>query len=847
MLFYANQCWCNNQQYCAIAECAKFDPDDKCECYKTFLESKDPEEKAYAYYYNAVLNCSGINLETKKQYLNRTRTYWDSINYNGHRYLYSYKFLIEDYKVINKDSAIHYMNKLLDVKHDNSHNSQQILRGELHEFGNYQLKFGDVYEVKKYYDNFLNSDNYKNFTPYNKASSLAGIARAYGEINDVHFLNLAIEKYKDGNNYILDIIDEQDEQDRIYFIILLNYNNFGIGFCYEKLGKYEEALEKFENYYQFNITRNDSTAQANTANSIAELYYKKEQFNQALEWSTISIDLYQKVSDKSLNYSPNHTHGKSLLALEKLDLAKKSYLEGLQISLGTQYAASGFENILISETKNPDYTIKYLIELAKTELAYYNNEHKASIGLSKKYINLAYTLLHDLIEKQNSELSSYDFKSISEDVFKLSNHLYLIEGNSEELFYNINKGKNSIFQHKLEQSDKNPDSLNEFLKTLDHSSILQFAQANDSLISVVYQNSEFKTYKHGSINEASKLLQKYNNQLDKPDSNESFNQTSNEIYSFIFNKYPKLNQNLIIIPDHNLSSLNFSSLLKSASDAKSYILHDYNISYQLSANLFKAFTERKYETKSVSTFAPIFEEKDIAYTSMTRSMNENEYNFNELRFATKESSDIAELWRGKFLEAEKEAIFSSLENDAIFHFSGHAYTLNFDPDKSFILLNSLNNSDSKIYASEIKKLKCNNELIVLSACDSGRGKIIKFEGVLSQARAYFQAGAKSVVSTLWSVNDRSSSIIMTDFHKHLKAGMRKDEALRQAKLDYLEKADPEYQHPYYWAGFVAAGDMSPLAYPLRKWYWIGGTILALLFAGGIGYFNKKKTTAHLAA
>ena len=120
-------------------------------------------------------------------------------------------------------------------------------------------------------------------------------------------------------------------------------------------------------------------------------------------------------------------------------------------------------------------------------------------------------------------------------------------------------------------------------------------------------------------------------------------------------------------------------------------------------------------------------------------------------------------------------------------------------------------------------------MVVLSACETAMGKQIKGEGNLSLARAYFQAGAKSVIASLWAVNDESTARIMIDFYKYLGKGKRKDEALQQAKLDYLAWADPAYQHPYYWAGFIAIGDMSPLTFaPKYSLIWWGVGILIVL-------------------
>ncbi|BAC09904.1 CHAT domain-containing tetratricopeptide repeat protein [Thermosynechococcus vestitus] len=100
------------------------------------------------------------------------------------------------------------------------------------------------------------------------------------------------------------------------------------------------------------------------------------------------------------------------------------------------------------------------------------------------------------------------------------------------------------------------------------------------------------------------------------------------------------------------------------------------------------------------------------------------------------------------------------------------------------------------------------ELVVLSACDTGRGEVVNGEGVYGLRRAFTLAGARSQVSTLWKVDDRVTRDIMIAFYQNLQRGMGRTEALRQVQLQRLKD-----ESPYYWAAFVSSGDWSPLALP----------------------------------
>ena len=163
-----------------------------------------------------------------------------------------------------------------------------------------------------------------------------------------------------------------------------------------------------------------------------------------------------------------------------------------------------------------------------------------------------------------------------------------------------------------------------------------------------------------------------------------------------------------------------------------------------------------------------------------------------------------------------------------------------DSDNSFLALGSdIDDPSQKLTLRELYDLESNNELVVLSACSTAEGEIAAGEGVLSLARGFFYAGAKSVVSTLWAVNDQSSAIIMSEFYRQLKQGKRKDVALQQAKLHYLDSVDSEYQDPKYWAAFIVMGDMSPLFTPW--WYSLSYGVIGIVLIAMIYLIIRRLT------
>ena len=163
----------------------------------------------------------------------------------------------------------------------------------------------------------------------------------------------------------------------------------------------------------------------------------------------------------------------------------------------------------------------------------------------------------------------------------------------------------------------------------------------------------------------------------------------------------------------------------------------------------------------------------------------------------------------------------------------HTLINDVDPmaSKLVFTLNNDSTDDGFLNTYEIYNLDLNAELAVLSACKTGMGKFSKGEGIMSLARGFLYAGVPGIVMTLWSIEDKSGSEIVAGFYKNLKDSQRKDIALRNAKLTYLNNANQLFAHPYFWAAHVQIGDSSPIIPSSGKnyiYYSIAGIVLVLL-------------------
>ncbi len=138
-------------------------------------------------------------------------------------------------------------------------------------------------------------------------------------------------------------------------------------------------------------------------------------------------------------------------------------------------------------------------------------------------------------------------------------------------------------------------------------------------------------------------------------------------------------------------------------------------------------------------------------------------------------------------------------------FAAHGLIDDREPAYSGLLLGAdpASGDDGLLQVHEIFDLRIGAELVVLSACDTGLGKPLRGEGILGLSRAFFYAGAASLVVSLWPVADASSGELMEAFYRHLQGGAGKAEALAAAKRELL--AGGRYAHPFYWAPFILVG------------------------------------------
>lgn len=308
--------------------------------------------------------------------------------------------------------------------------------------------------------------------------------------------------------------------------------------------------------------------------------------------------------------------------------------------------------------------------------------------------------------------------------------------------------------------------------------------------------------------------------------------------------------NLIISPDNVLAYFPFEVLITdSVRSSKlyygklSYLMNKYRISYAYSATFLSESSKTKPSFfNRLIAFAP--EYKNLIYVD-SLSVNRQSSNrpLADLKYAREEAEAVSEITSGKLFlgnQATESAYKSEAGKYDIIHLAMHTVIMNDDPINSGMIFSAGKDSTDgrSLGTYEITGIPLKAKMVVLSSCYTGTGEMFKGEGVLSLARGFIFSGSKSVVMSLWEVNDRSGTGIIESFYKNLKAGKSKSNALRKARLRYLKEADQLHSHPFFWSTLVIYGDDSPLYYSLLTKLAIVIVLLLITISGAV-YLKKR--------
>ncbi|NOQ26317.1 MAG: CHAT domain-containing protein [Bacteroidales bacterium] len=644
-----------------------------------------------------------------------------------------------------------------------------------------------------------------------------------------------------------------------YYMTAMAYKNYAT--FYVETGK----IEKSEHFYQkayrifINTLDNKHLFTSYCLRDLGNLYTKKGNYKEALNYYQKSLaSKINNFNDSSIyvNPSPNVFPDLDLLNVLK---AKAQALEMLatQENKETNLKAA-LSTLELTVGYIEQLRMGYLYENSKLVLA--EKEHETYMSI----IKIAYDLLNITGDK--------DYINVAFKYSERSKYAILKESIDEESARNIASIPDSVQNHiqgikeqignirlLIENENKlvNPDGLkqNELKRKL-----FRLTQSREKTIKKLEQNYP-KYYKRKYENKVVEISELQLNLIDKEavisyeltDSvlftfiitNKSHYLTSNKVDSAFYNNLEAykeflhsennlpygmfrkssyglykvliepiedyiVGKNLIIVPDSEMSLIAFESFTnepyvkKVYADYRDvpYLIKKYPMGYAFSATLlYNSKKKEKVWNPKFLGFAPDYKN-----------------NRDSLRFVAKAESSLKQISRivmGKIFineEATEHNLKSNINDYGIIHFYAYGNEDRQNPDFSKIYLsyNEDTVEDGYLYAYEVDELDLNAELIVLASCFSGSGSVKKGEGVLSIGRRFMNADNPSLIMSLWLAYYKPTFYELRKFYWNLAKGMRKDEAIRLAKLDYIESTNILGANPKYWASLVVVGNQDPI-------------------------------------
>jgi CHAT domain-containing protein len=263
--------------------------------------------------------------------------------------------------------------------------------------------------------------------------------------------------------------------------------------------------------------------------------------------------------------------------------------------------------------------------------------------------------------------------------------------------------------------------------------------------------------------------------------------------------FPKLDgaKEIFFVPDKTLNFLPFGALFSKVTNK--FLIEDFAVMTAPSASVFVTASDASKQ------FETIKDESLLSVGNPKFDFRENP-NLLDLPSAEVESREVSKLYPNnrQFIgaDATKPNVLSELNEKNIFHFAGHYVTNEASAPNSKLLL-----ANSDLRVSELTEMRLTKtKLVVLSACETANEKLYQGEGAIGAARTFLAIGAPLVLASGWKIDSEAAKDLMISFHHFRREkGLRSAEALRQAQIEMLNGADPNYQTPYFWSAFSLVG------------------------------------------
>lgn len=441
-----------------------------------------------------------------------------------------------------------------------------------------------------------------------------------------------------------------------------------------------------------------------------------------------------------------------------------------------------------------------------------------------------------LKKKDRDSLKIYDYQN---KVFELNNQY-------EKLIARIENDYPVYFNLKYQSRIKTADEVQKIIS--DDSVILDYFIGSSSIYIAQIEKDNFEISAIDKPEDFDRTVKLFYSSIVKAD-NPSYIKSSNQLSNLLIKPVEPLikkKKKLIVIPHDVLFKLPFEALFTGQQKVNSknftalnYLIKKYDVSYHYSANLYadklaglKNNLTKKEFSKNFIGFAPVFpKDNSSGYTitnnnylnllasndEVLRSVSVDGKTYDELKYSEWEVNSIIDLFAKNnsdkmntayfYSDAKEDTFKTNIADYKIIHIASHSFMNEDQPDISGVVFtqpaDSTYTDDGILYAGETYNLNLNADLVVLSSCESGLGRLFKGEGMLALTRGFLYSGTSNIIFSLWKISDKHTSELMVEFYKHVAEDKSYAESLRGAKLSLIK--NNLTARPRSWAGFMLIG------------------------------------------
>ena len=585
-----------------------------------------------------------------------------------------------------------------------------------------------------------------------------------------------------------------------------------LAYIYISLGEFQKAIDYFQESLAISKDAGYSFLAGISLNGLGVAYRSLGEFQKAIDYFQESLAISKDVDDKLSEAGNISDLGLTLIKLEQFTEAESQLIAGIKVfeSLRKDLNDSNKISILYTQLRAYDYLQQALIAQNKIETALEIAERGSAIALVD--------LLSSRLDAGASEVTEYASQSASY-FLKVEQIRQIASRQNSTLVQYSQIGNNSFFIWVIK-----PTGEIEFRQvSLNNLNLVQTNKLN-------LENSSSVSITHDSKHESSIIIEavaKTRSSLDlnkdragvevfglsKADPRESLRSWHQLLIEPIADLLPtNPNERVVFIPKGILFLVPFPAL---QDESGQYLIEKHTILTSPSIQVLDLTRKQKEKLASSrslnSDTSPMLIVGNPTMPSLPSLPDEPTRQLPSLPDAEREAIEIAKFFDTEAItgdEATETVIAQKISNARLIHFATHGLLEYGIPEDSLvrdvpgaIAFAPSAQDDGLLTSSEILDLDLNAELVVLSACDTGRGKITG-DGVIGLSRSLISAGVPSVIVSLWSVPDTPTADLMTEFYKNLEENPDKAQALRQAMLSTMKN----YPNPVDWAAFTLIGE-----------------------------------------